>query len=195
MGKRRFSFYVIKGGDKQGIYNSWSECMKASQNQKGGRIKGFYKKQDAEEFLLVKPKKKYDAIAFTSGSFNYYTDHYSWCGIIVFRDKRYYVKGSNNDLNWSKSWHNAGKVKAVEETIQKAIELNIKSLLIYQDLGLIENIFSGEFQPKSKLSQMLADFFKSIEDKIVIQFEHKNRRDDSPLTEEAYQIAREYAGI
>lgn len=195
MGKKRFSFYAIKGGNKHGIYESWSECNKALKGQKGGILKGFYTKREAEEFLVIKPKKFCEAIAFTSGAYNYYTEHYSWCGIIIYKDKEYIVKGSNNDLNLVKSWSIAGKVKAVEETLNRAIELNIKSIRIYQDLELIEKLHSEEYKPTAPISERLVNFFNSIKDKIDIQFEHKNKLDDSPLVRKAYNTARQFAGL
>ena len=195
MGKKRFQFYVIKGGNRHGIYNSWSECNKALKGQKGGTLKGFYTKREAEEFILVKPKKFCEAVAFTSGAYNIHTEHYSWCGIIVFNHKKHIIKGSNNDLNLVKSWSIAGKVKAVEETIKKALELNIKSMRIYQDLELIEKLHSEEYKPTAPISERLVNFFNSIKDKLDIQFEHKSKLDDNPLVKEAYNTARDFAGL
>lgn len=195
MGKRRFSFYVIKGGNKPGLYESWEECDKAWKTQKGGRLKGFNKKKDAEEFLLVKPKNYYDAVAYTSGSYNYYTEHYGWCGLLIYKGTKYTIKGSNNDLNLIKSWAIAGKVRGVEETIKKALQLNIKSLLIYQDLELIEKLHSGEFKPSAAISERLIKFFKSVKDRIEIQFEHKNKLDDNAFVKESYNTARDVVGL
>lgn len=195
MGKRRFSFYVIKGGNKHGIYDSWSECKKALNEQKGGKLKGFFTKKEAEEFIVIKPKKHCDAVAYTSGAYNYYTEHYSWCGLLFKDGKKYSVYGSNNDLNLTKSWSIAGKVKAVEEIIKKALQLNIKSLLIYQDLELIEKLHSKEYKPTASISERLVKFFNSVKERIDIEFEHKNKLADNPYVKEAYNTARSYVGL
>ena len=185
MGKRKFNYYAVRRGKVPGVYTSWEECQKQLKGFKGNCYKGFFTQEEAENFLIDKQPKFCEAVAYTSGGYNIYTDHYGWCGILVFQDKKYTVKGTSNDER-VKSWSFAGKVKAVEETINKAISLGIKSLKIFQDLHLLVNLALKLNRPKLDSSREFVKFIDSKSKLIDLEFEYMSKNEKNPFMSESY---------
>ena len=88
MGKRKFNYYAVKRGKVPGVYTSWEECQKQLKGFKGNCYKGFFTQEEAENFLIDKQPKFCEAVAYTSGGYNIYTDHYGWGGILSNKSKK-----------------------------------------------------------------------------------------------------------
>lgn len=202
MVKELKKFYAVKKGFKPGIYFSWAECKAQTHKYKGALFKSFLTLSEAEEFLKSSNKKDdfsseilNPTYAYIDGSFNKYTRTYGYGGFLMHNNQKYIIKGCGNDPQMAKMRNVAGEIIACQKTIEKAIELGIKSIDIFYDYIGIEKWATGEFKRNKEATKLYHEFIKSINSKIDINFKKVKGHSGNEGNDEADRIAKEAAGI
>lgn len=202
MGKEKKKFYAVAKGLKPGIYFSWDECKAQTHKFKGATHKSFLTLQEAEEYLKSSNKKDNfsseilnPTYAYIDGSFNKNTKTYGYGGFIMHNNQKYIIKGCGNDPNMAEMRNVAGEILACQKTIEKAIELGIKSIDIFYDYIGIEKWATGEFKRNKEGTKLYHEFIQSIKSKIDINFKKVKGHSRNEGNDEADRIAKEAAGI
>lgn len=87
-------YYAVKVGKVPGIYNTWDECKANVDKFSGAKFKSFDTLEEAEAFLGIKKEPsfdfgRYDAIAYTDGSYNPSTGISGYGMVLFIRLDRY----------------------------------------------------------------------------------------------------------
>ncbi len=190
---KKNKFYAVKKGVKPGIYKTWNECKAQVLKFKGAIYKSFNSLSEAQQYMNIKSGegKKSEAFAYIDGSFNKDKHIYGYGGFIMYQGEKYIIQGKGNDTNLKNMRNVAGEIIASQETIKKAIELNIKSIDIYYDYEGIERWAKGEWKANEIGTKNYQNFFQSIKSKINVNFIKVKGHSGEKGNDEADRLAKE----
>ena len=190
---KKNKFYAVKKGVKPGIYKTWNECKAQVLKFKGAIYKSFNSLSEAQQYMNIKSDegKKSEAFAYIDGSFNKDKHIYGYGGFIMYQGEKYIIQGKGNDSNLKGMRNVAGEIIASQETIKKAIELNIKSIDIYYDYEGIERWAKGEWKANEIGTKNYQNFFQSIKSKINVNFIKVKGHSGEKGNDEADRLAKE----
>ena len=190
---KKNKFYAVKKGVKPGIYKTWNECKVQVLKFKGAIYKSFNTLSEAQQYMNIKSseEKKSEAFAYIDGSFNKDKDIYGYGGFIMYQGEKYIIQGKGNDPDLKEMRNVAGEILASQETIKKAIDLNIKSIDIYYDYEGIERWAKGEWETNKKGTKNYQNFFQSIKSKINVNFIKVKGHSGEKGNDEADRLAKE----
>ena len=216
--KHQNKFYAVKKGLKPGIYNTWEECKIQVIKFPGAIYKSFKTLSEATEFMKEKNNnnnknynndnnknsnnnkndknnneniKKSEAYAYVDGAFNKYKKIYGYGGFIIYKGEKYIIKGNGKDPNLVEMRNVAGEIKAAEETIKKAIELEIKSIDIFYDYEGIHRWATGDWKTNKYGTKKYFEFYQEIKSKINVNFIKVKAHSDEEGNDEADKIAKQ----
>ena len=205
--KHQNKFYAVKKGLKPGIYNTWEECKIQVIKFPGAIYKSFKTLSEATEFMKEKNNnnnknnkndknnneniKKSEAYAYVDGAFNKYKKIYGYGGFIIYKGEKYVIKGNGKDPNLVEMRNVAGEIKAAEETIKKAIELEIKSIDIFYDYEGIHRWATGDWKTNKYGTKKYFEFYQEIKSKINVNFIKVKAHSDEEGNDEADKIAKQ----
>lgn len=127
------------------------------------------KRNSIDEFKKNNIGKDY-GFAYTDGSFNEQKQIYGYGGFISYHNKIHFVMGSGNKLKYIKSTNVSGELLGCIKIIEKAIELNIKNLIVFHDYDGIKTFASPDCKKKHGIYEKYYNYINSIKDKINIEF-------------------------
>ena len=190
---KKNKFYAVKKGVKPGIYKTWNECKAQVLKFKGAIYKSFNTLSEAQQYMNIKSseEKKSEAFAYIDGSFNKDKDIYGYGGFIMYQGEKYIIQGKGNDTDLKEMRNVAGEILASQETIKKAIDLNIKTIDIYYDYEGIERWAKGEWETNKKGTKNYQNFFQSIKSKINVNFIKVKGHSGEKGNDEADRLAKE----
>ena len=193
--KQQNKFYAVKKGKKPGIYKSWNDCKNQVNKFPGAIYKSFKTLSEAIEFMGIENNKenikKSESYAYVDGAFNKYKKIYGYGGFIIYKGEKYIIKGNGNDPNLVEMRNVAGEILAAEETIKKAIELQIKSIDIFYDYEGIHRWATGEWKTNKYGAKKYYEFYQEIKSKINVNFHKVKAHSDVKGNDEADKIAKE----
>ena len=193
--KQQNKFYAVKKGKKPGIYKSWDDCKIQVNKFPGAIYKSFKTLAEANEFMGIENNKenikKSESYAYVDGAFNKYKKIYGYGGFIIYKGEKYIIKGNGNDPNLVEMRNVAGEILAAEETIKKAIELQIKSIDIFYDYEGIHRWATGEWKTNKYGAKKYYEFYQEMKSKINVNFYKVKAHSDVKGNDEADKIAKE----
>lgn len=210
------SYYAVKNGRKIGILDSWADCKASVFGFKGAVYKKFNNLEDAKVYLDSKEylsserfNKEEDvynaldnncAIAYVDGSNKGDGSEFSWGVILLYKDsvgnnKKKVISGSSSDDRYVSYRNVAGEIFASTYAILNAIDLGITEVKVYHDYSGIRHWALGEWKTKNNLSETYNLFFKSIKDKIKVQFVKVEGHTGDSFNEEVDKVAKRALGI
>ena len=193
--KQQNKFYAVKKGKKPGIYKSWDDCKIQVNKFPGAIYKSFKTLAEANEFMGIENNKenikKSESYAYVDGAFNKYKKIYGYGGFIIYKGEKYIIKGNGNDPNLVEMRNVAGEILAAEETIKKAIELQIKSIDIFYDYEGIHRWATGEWKTNKYGAKKYYEFYQEKKSKINVNFYKVKAHSDVKGNDEADKIAKE----
>lgn len=137
---------------------------------------------------------KNEMIAYVDGSYRNDTKEYSY-GMIIFTDelKEEYCEKYDDDL---KSMRNvAGEIRGAEEAMKKALELGKDKLYLHYDYLGIEKWAKEDWKANKKGTQDYRDFYKTIRDKLEVDFVKVLAHSGDEYNDVADKLAKKALGI
>lgn len=168
-------YYAVKKGLKVGIYSNWEECKEYVTGYKGAQYKSFKTFEEAEAYLKDElltgariEYEKYDAIAYTDGSYDVESGYASYGAILIINNNSSEYSGIVHDKYQSRNV--TGEIEAVKQLIQIAINKKVKNILICHDYEGISKWVNGSWKTKSPISIEYLDYMQKVESEINIDF-------------------------
>lgn len=222
--KNRKRFYAVAKGHIPGIYKTSAELIQNITKFPNYIAKSFKTETEAEEFITkisnyIKQNQKaikslYElepeicdnddetivkqspiSYAYIDGSFNPNTNYYGCGGFLIHNKKKYIIKKKDNNPTLLALKNVAGEILGSHEIIQKAVDLNIKEIIIFYDFSGIEMFATGIWSRKNDWSDDYYKFFQNVKDHINIHFIKVNAHKGVKGNNEADKLAREAVGL
>ncbi|BCR35552.1 ribonuclease H1 domain-containing protein [Mariniplasma anaerobium] len=188
--------YAVKVGRNIGVYDTWKECENEVKGFKGAKFKKVDSRDEGLEYINskepvivveIKTEESVDnmtdeeivayitsgyAVAFTDGSYKDSEQAYTYGLVMIDNVNLKYdtAYAKRNHELYLVSRNVSGEVFAVIEAIQYSISHNYEKLLICHDYEGIPKWISGEWEAKTKISELLLIIYKKYCDIIKIEF-------------------------
>lgn len=207
-------YYAVKKGRKTGVYYTWEECKAVVMGFPGAIYKSFPTFDEALAFIKSgaaapksqKPsaeKKETNLVplaadqsyAYVDGSFNAVTGVYGYGVILVTETGRYEFSGSDSDAELASMRNVSGEIEGSMRAVKEAIELGIKSLVIYYDYMGIECWAKGTWKTNKEGTKHYKEYMQAQREKIQIQFHKVAAHTGVELNEAVDQLAKKAVGI
>ena len=160
------NYYAIEfpDGEKQ-IVDSWSECQQKIIGVANVNFKGFFKREDAENWLWRQLKNQQTTFlnsikVYVDGSFRTGNSHAAW-GYVVVKNDNILHQDSGLTNKPALSRNIDGEVEATIKAIEWGIAHN-ENLIIYYDYLGIECWAKGTWKAKSPIAIYYQRFIKNI---------------------------------
>lgn len=175
-------YYAVIKGKTPGIYQTWDECKNQVDGFSGAKYKSFATQGEAESYLGVDERSsKVDVnveetsqedalVAYVDGSYNDETKEFSYGMVILFKDKAEYFSKKVEDAELAEMRNVAGEIKGAEAAMRYAVEHQYRKLLIYHDYEGIAKWCTGEWKAKKDGTKAYQEYYKSVSNKIDIEF-------------------------
>lgn len=207
-----FSGPVFKGFMSVEEAEAW---LKGGGKTAGGAVKKVLKEEsviDIENFNVEEyfgedhldtnalPPIMPETYAFVDGSFNEHHEDgpvYGYGGILHVDGKDVPIQGRGNEPEFVVSRQIPGEVFGAVAAIEKAIELNVKHLVIFYDYNGIGHWATDgkRWKAESAIARKYVECYDSLSEKIKVNFYHVKGHDEIEGNELADQMARESVGL
>lgn len=172
-------YYAVKKGRIPGIYNSWAECYAQTHKYSGQEFKTFEDYEEAKAYLNESNysknddnnwKSKFPSYVYMTGYFDNDKQQYGYDGYIYCNEKKYIIKGSDNNANYINMKSIAGHILGCRAAMEKAIELGIKNIDYYYYYDGVKMWATGKWKRNTYGSNSFYEYMQSIKSKIDINF-------------------------
>lgn len=168
-------YYAVKCGRTPGIYETWDECKRQVMGFSSAVYKSFPTREEAEAYINAVQKKsdipdEQRVRIYVDGSYDKSTRAFSY-GMVVLRDgKELTAKQAFNIPSMADMRNVAGEIMGSMAAMQYCIEQGITDVMIYYDYEGIAKWALGEWKANKEGTQKYAAFYKSIKDKLNVEF-------------------------
>lgn len=190
-------YYAVKEGKKIGIYESWEECQKQVLGYSGAVFKSFLSRADAENFVKGEEKKeeRRKNYAYVDGSFSKESFEFSFGAVIFSGGEVLEFSQKFSDPGLCEMRNVAGEIKGAEFVMKYCLAHDIKEIDIYYDYMGIEKWCTGEWKANKKSTMLYRDFYKSICDKLKVNFIKVKGHSGDKYNDLADSLAKAALGI
>lgn len=184
------NYYAVRKGRDVGVYRTWDECKAQVSGYSGAIYKKFTSLSEAEAFInsgessasrdentsrdeaaIVKNTASGEIIAYVDGSYDINDKSYSYGMVltdginIIETDSKRFYNGEDASMR-----NVAGEIMGSRVAIERAIELGYKKIYLHYDYMGIECWAKQTWKANKKSTMQYRDFFKSILDRIEVEF-------------------------
>ena len=217
-------YYAVRRGRVTGIFATWAECKKQVEHYSNCEYAGFSTLDDALEFLGdvpdntkqqtsdcakqhtqgIVPKsgdsnlltgEKAMAIAYVDGSYNAKTKRFAYGAVIFHAGREIQLSNSYFDAELSSMHNVAGEILGAQAVMQWCIEQGITYLRLFYDYEGIEKWCTGKWKANKNGTQAYRDYYKSLSDKLFVEFVKVKGHSGDKYNDMADQLAKSAAGI
>lgn len=207
------SFYAVKNGRRNGIFDNWAECNEQVHRYPGAEFRKFKHRVNAEKYLgghtgnekNIKPHKeailkelKYnEMVAYVDGSTTSGEESsFSW-GIVTFSKDfgKIRINGRSTDEKLTKYKNVAGELMGAMEAVKFAINNNMSKITIHYDFTGIRHWALGEWKPNNCLAKSYQKFYNDIKGIIDYDFVKVKSHSGNEFNNEADRLARKAIGL
>jgi len=198
------TYYAVRIGKNPGIYNTWKECEEQVRGHKGAKYKKFLSLKEAEDFIndtgdFKRPDdanlKNDEIIAYVDGSFNLKSKSYGYGVVIISKEGKQTSNGKGNDHELALMRNVSGEIKGAMVAMEKAMEMNKKTLYLYYDYAGIEHWAKGDWKTNKDGTKRYKAYYDSIRDDLEVIFVKVKAHSGVEYNEEADSLAKEALGI
>lgn len=196
--------YAVKKGKKTGIFYNWDECKASVAGYPGAEFKGFFTKEEANDYLSgigqnkrnditdkVEEQSKNQIVAYVDGSFDESIGKYSFGCIIIKPNGEIVRESGNGDNPESIALRNVtGEMLGAMFAVKWCAINKYSAIQICYDYYGIEKWATGEWKAKNNLTQKYAAFMKDNGKKIDISFKKIAAHTGDKYNEEADKLAK-----
>lgn len=194
-------YYAVRKGYKTGVFDNWPEAQAATAGFSGPEFKGFKTKEEAEAYLenrdiwverVTADNKSGYLVAFTDGSYDKDLSRYSYGVVLILPDgTEENICGYGSNKEYLDSNNIIGEIFGVINALDWAISNGYEKLRVYYDYEGISKWLTGEWNAKSKASQMFVALYKGkFEDFIKAEFVKVPGHSNIIYNEKADQLAK-----
>lgn len=135
--------------------------------------------------------------AFVDGSFNKFTNTYGGAAILFDQFGRRHELTKNGNNNFIAKMRNvAGEIIGAKLAIEKALQLGMKTLIIFYDYDGVGNWPTGIWRCKKEFTKDYANFVKwAIKKGLAIHFQKVKGHSGIQLNEEVDRLAKIASGV
>ena len=197
---RKKSWYAVRKGKKTGLFKDWEECRQQVIGYAGAEYKGFYSKEEAEQYLDVHSSNKVttDAsrdsgcmIAYVDGSYvPDQPDSFSFGVVFIYKDEleTYAEKIVNPEEAAMRNV--AGEIHGAAYAMETCLHKGIRELDLYYDYAGIEKWCTGEWKANKKGTKALQSYYASIKQELTVHFHKVESHTGVTYNEMADQLAK-----
>ncbi len=209
-------FYGVKVGRRPGIYRTWEECRVQVEGYSGAIYKSFNNFVEVQEYLGTNdygeftetPQSKDhtsledligsiqenlalgQGVAYVDGSYNPGKHLVGYGILFITGDTTEEITGSEDDEELANFRNVAGEIYGSVFAIQRALELGLEELEVYHDYSGIRHWALGEWKTNNPLTKRYYEFFKELEDRLVVKFVKVQAHSGDLLNEKADRLAK-----
>lgn len=200
--------YAVRKGHKTGLFNTWSECQKATAGYSGAEFRGFTEKEEALAFLNMETTKTVSGdkskeaagvvevpenmvIAYVDGSFEKSIGRYAFgCVLLTPDGQEIRESGSGSDPAGVAIRNVAGEMLGAMNAVKWAQENGYPAVEIRYDYEGVEKWVTGVWRAKTPLTSKYAVHMQEAGKKIQISFCKVAAHTGNHYNEEADQLAK-----
>lgn len=189
-------FYAVRVGKTPGIYRTWDVCKSMVDGFSGAEYKSFAKEEDAVAYLKGTETKDLSDVpyAFVDGSYNVETGVYGYGGFLIAQGEKHILQGNGTDPEMAGMRNVAGEILGSMAAMKKAMDLQLKELVIYYDYMGIEKWATGEWKRNKTGTIAYYDYVQSIKNALRLRFVKVKGHSGIEGNEEADGLAKEAVG-
>lgn len=193
-------FYAVRKGKTPGIYENWDQCREQVQGYSGAEYKKFNTETEAKEFMGLETKDLYNEfnelpedtlIAYVDGSFDSSNGSYSY-GAVVISSKGTQEFGERFPKDkYSEHRNVIGEIRGSVFAMNLAVKNGYKNLVLHYDYEGIEKWATGAWKRNKEATILYHEYFKSIKDKLNVEFVKVKAHSGDKYNEMADKLAKE----
>lgn len=202
----RKNYYAVKVGKTPGIYRTWEECRRQTEQFSSAVYKGFATEAEARQFMgddvqesvnttEVEKQKNVllgdgEALAYVDGSYREETGEYG-CGVVLFYDgmqMEFSEKGKEEDLAVMRNV--AGEIMGARLAMEEALRLGALRLTIVHDYQGIASWCTGEWRTNKEGTKAYKEYFDSLQGRLTVSFEKVKGHSGDVYNELADRLAK-----
>lgn len=190
-------YYAVKNGKRPGIYNTWEECKAQVHGYPSAKYKKFNTEVEALEFMGADSVTTYYAVekdtlvAYVDGSFNKNDGSYSYGAVLISRDEiKEFSERFKKDI-YSQHRNVIGEIKGAMFAMNYGVKHGYKKLILHYDYAGIEHWALGSWKRNKEATVNYHNFYKSIENKIEVEFIKVKAHSGDKYNELADKLAKE----
>lgn len=193
-------FYAVRKGKTPGIYKTWDQCREQVQGYSGAEYKKFNTETEAKEFIGLETKDLYNEfnelpedtlIAYVDGSFDSSNGSYSY-GAVVISSKGTQEFGERFPKDkYSEHRNVIGEIRGSVFAMNLAVKNGYKNLVLHYDYEGIEKWATGAWKRNKEATILYHEYFKSIKDKLNVEFVKVKAHSGDKYNEMADKLAKE----
>lgn len=168
-------YYAVQRGRSIGVFYSWSDCRKQIEGFKGALYRCFPTEAQAMAFAYpagssLRPMSEYKKplVAYTDGSYGA-SNHGGW-GYVLLSDNTPILQAYGPCTLPFSVRNIGGEIEAVQEAVNKAVELGADYIRICHDYEGIGRWGNGEWNASKPCTTAYRDFISDKRKNITIEF-------------------------
>lgn len=202
MAQKKKSWYAVRKGRQSGLYKTWAECQKQVIGYPAAEFKGFYTKEEAEEYMnMGNPGKTETAsdipdpdrmTAYVDGSYMAcFKDEFSFGAVFLYKGKIEKVSRKIIDAEEASMRNVAGEIHGARFAMEHVLSLGIHEMDLYYDYMGIEKWCTGEWKRNTPGTRALKAYYDSIRDQLKVHFHKVKSHTGVKYNEMVDQLAKE----
>lgn len=191
-------YYAVRKGKTPGIYDTWDECKDQVMGYSGAEYKKFNTENEAKNFMEIGTDKKRDIpisdetmIAYVDGSYNSLDGSYSYGAVIISNEGTQEFGERFKKDKYSEHRNVIGEIRGSVFAMNLALKNGYKRLILHYDYEGIEKWATGAWKRNKEATILYHEYFKSIKDKLKVDFVKVKAHSGDKYNEMADKLAKE----
>ncbi len=191
-------FYAVKEGHVPGIYYTWDECKKQVDGYSGAVYKGFGSREEALEFIGIKPAEQprlCEVTAYTDGSYDIKTKRFS-AGVVLFHNgETAQYSEAFDEPDMAQMRNVAGEIRASMYAMGYCILNGVSTLEICYDYEGVEKWCTGAWKTNKDGTKRYKEYYDSLKNVLDVTFTKVKGHSGDKYNDMADKLAKKALGL